>query len=76
MYDGAFLWIHLTAYYFCNKSSIIDVQLGLRKYWNFHSEAKLEQIIAIVTTRFLVYTQKKKNRKKKIFYKIYRNNPS
>ena len=40
-YDGAFLWIYLTeyTYYFCNKSSIIDVRcsikdvrLGLRKY--------------------------------------------
>ena len=27
-YDGAFLWIYLTAYYFRNKSSIIDVRLG------------------------------------------------
>ena len=28
VYEGAFLWIYLTAYYFCNKSSIIDVRLG------------------------------------------------
>ena len=28
IYGGAFLWIDLTAYYFHNKSSIIDVQLG------------------------------------------------
>ena len=28
IYDGAFLWIYLTAYYFRNKSSIIDVRLG------------------------------------------------
>ena len=28
IYGGAFLWIDLTAYYFCNKSFIIDVQLG------------------------------------------------
>ena len=27
-HDGAFLLIYLTAYYFCNKSSIIDVRLG------------------------------------------------
>ena len=52
-----FLWIYLTVYYFCNKSSVIDVpcsiivvRLGLRKYWNFQSEAKLKQIVAIVTT--------------------------
>ena len=25
IYDGAFLWIYLTVYYFCNKSFIIDV---------------------------------------------------
>ena len=40
----SFLWIYLTAYYFRNISSI-------KKYWNFQSEAKVEQIIAIVTTR-------------------------
>ena len=28
VYEAAFLWIYLTAYYFCNKSSIIDVRLG------------------------------------------------
>ena len=28
IYDGDFLWIYLTAYYFCNKRSIIDVRLG------------------------------------------------
>ena len=28
IYDGSFLWIYLTAYYFRNKSSIIDDQLG------------------------------------------------
>ena len=28
IYDGAFLLIYLTAYYFLNKSSIIDVRLG------------------------------------------------
>ena len=28
IYDGAFLWVYLTAYYFRNKSFIIDVQLG------------------------------------------------
>ena len=28
IYDGALLWIYLTACYFCNKSSIIDVLLG------------------------------------------------
>ena len=57
IYDGAFLWINLTDYYFCNKSciidvrcSIIDVRLGLGKYWNFQSEAKLEQIITIAAT--------------------------
>ena len=37
------------AYYFHNKSSIIDARLGyikgLQKYWNFQSEAKVEQII-------------------------------
>ena len=27
IYDGAFSWIYLTAYYFRNKSSIIDVRL-------------------------------------------------
>ena len=53
IYGGAFLWIYLTAYYFCNKSSVIDVRLGyiaLRKYWNFQSEGKAEQTIAICTT--------------------------
>ena len=44
--------IYLTAYYFRDKSSVIEVRLGqdLWKYWNFQNEAKLEQIIAIVTT--------------------------
>ena len=28
IYDGAFLWVHLTAYYFRNKSSITNVRLG------------------------------------------------
>ena len=28
IYDGDFLRIYLTAYYFCNKNSIIDVLLG------------------------------------------------
>ena len=28
IYDKIFLWIYLTAYFFRNKSSIIDVQLG------------------------------------------------
>ena len=28
IYDGAFLGMYLTAYYFHNKSSIIDVRLG------------------------------------------------
>ena len=28
IYDGAFLWIYLTAYYFRNISSIIDLRLG------------------------------------------------
>ena len=28
IHDGDFLWIYLTAYYFCNRSSIIDTQLG------------------------------------------------
>ena len=28
IYNGVFLWTYLTAYYFCNKSSIIDVWLG------------------------------------------------
>ena len=52
IYDGVFLWIYLTAYYFYNKSSIIDVRLFyIRKYWNFQSEVKVEQMIAIVTTR-------------------------
>ena len=53
IYDGAFLWIYLTAYYFRNISSIIHARLsyGLWKYWNFQSEVKVEQIIAIVTTR-------------------------
>ena len=29
----------------------IGLYIGHRKYWNFQSEAKVEQIIAIVTTR-------------------------
>ena len=46
----------LTAYYFCNKSSIIDIRLGSIQTSenieiNFQSEAKVEQNIAIVTTR-------------------------
>ena len=28
IYGGAFLWIYLMVYYFCNKSFIIDVRLG------------------------------------------------
>ena len=53
--DRAFLWIYLTAFYFCNISTIIDLQLGYilaseKKYWDSQSEAKKEQIIAIVTT--------------------------
>ena len=28
IYDGAFLWIYSTTYYFSNKSSIIDVRMG------------------------------------------------
>ena len=28
IYNGAFLWIYLTAYFFRNKSSIIDFWLG------------------------------------------------
>ena len=27
IYNGAFLWIDLTAYFVCNKSSILDVLL-------------------------------------------------
>ena len=88
--DGAFLWIYLSTYYFCNVGSIIDVRLGYMRasenikifklklrwskssrltayyfcnissiidnvgpwrYQNFQSEAKVEQIIAIVTAR-------------------------
>ena len=49
-----FLWISLTTYYFSNRSFVIDVWLGhiykLLKILTF-SEAKVEQIIAIVTTR-------------------------
>ena len=54
IYDGAFLWIYLTVYYFHNKISIsclTKLYIGLQKYWNFQSEAKVEQIITIVTTR-------------------------
>ena len=28
IYDGAFLWIYLTALYFCNISAIVDLRLG------------------------------------------------
>ena len=41
---------------FCNASSIIDLRLGymlyvgLWRYWDFQSEVKVEQIIAIVMT--------------------------
>ena len=28
IYDGAFFWTYLMAYYFRNKNSIIDVRLG------------------------------------------------
>ena len=28
IFDGTFLWIYLTAYYFCNKVSTIDLRLG------------------------------------------------
>ena len=49
-----FLWISLTAYYFSNKSFVMDVWLGhiyrLLKILTF-SEAKVEQIIAIAKTR-------------------------
>ena len=50
IYDGPFLWIYLTAYYFHNKGSIIDVQLGYAKV-SFIYKSKPEQVIAIVTTR-------------------------
>ena len=30
IYDGAFLWIYLTALYFCNISPIIDLRPGYR----------------------------------------------
>ena len=32
---------------------MFDWVIGLRKYWNVQSEAKVEQIIAIVTTRIV-----------------------
>ena len=44
------LWIYLTTYYFLNRYST-GLYTGLGKYWNFQSEAKVEQIMAIVTTR-------------------------
>ena len=81
MYDEAFLWIYLTVYYFCNKSSMIDVpcsiivvRLGLRKYWNFQSEAKLKQIVAIVTTHsvFLLISANDKYQKNFIVIVSYR----
>ena len=44
------LWIYLTTYYFRNRCST-GLYTGLGKYWNFQSEAKVEQIIEIITTR-------------------------
>ena len=54
--------------------------VGLRKFWNFQSEAKLEQIIAIVTTHSIFLfcftlvainmpSQKRKKRKSRNCYK-------
>ena len=39
------------------------VIIGLRKYWNRQSEAKLKQIIAIVKTHsvFVLYLQQRNN---------------
>ena len=56
IYDGAFLWIYPTAYNFCNKTPFTDVPLGyiyvgLQKYWNFQSEAKVEEIFMVVTCK-------------------------
>ena len=52
IYDGVFLWINLTGYYFHNKNlCLTGLYICLQKYWNFLSEPKVEQIIPIVTTR-------------------------
>ena len=65
IYDKAFLWICLTTYYFCNKSSVTDVRLCYvlaSENIYFQSEAKFEQIVAIVATHsvFLFSLAKKR----------------
>ena len=48
------LWVFLIAYYFGYKPNhrrSTGLYIGLRKYWNFQRKAKVEKIIAIVTTR-------------------------
>ena len=48
--DGAFLWIYLRLTIFAIKAPSQMLYIDLRKYWNLQSQAKLEQIVAIVTT--------------------------
>ena len=50
--------------------SIIVVRLGIRKYWNFQSEAKLEQIVAIVTTHSVFLLISANDKYEKIFIVI------
>ena len=54
IYDGAFLWIYLTANYFRSKNYIIDVILGYIKAFEnieiFKVKLRCEQVIAIVAT--------------------------
>ena len=79
-------FFHVTAYYFCNKSSIIHVRLVIyidfRRSRNFQNEAKVEQIIALVTTRSVscygsenyLQFRKKKHLLMKIFGSPYTSN--
>ena len=54
IYDGVFLWMYLMAHYFHKKlhhKCSTGLYIGPRKYWNFKSENKVGQIIAVVTGR-------------------------
>ena len=77
IYDGAFMWMYLTALYFCSISSIIvpstGLYIGLWKYWDFQSEVKVEQIIAIVTTHSVCCYFSEGNILRNIFWKCTRD---
>ena len=58
IYDGAFLWICLTAYYFGDQGSIkslTGLYISLLKYWNFQSvdNKQVTEIAVEFNTKFL-----------------------